>query len=133
VRASFVFGRIPLSASAGEPAVNRMEPVAMFHFPLKGFLITDKNRADLDWSSGSFNWRYRNRLTAERRLTIHSYHPGLAPAQKPSTKAHSQSGLPLAFMQAACCLQARTSNLIRTTSTRTTQERVRTSKKTLPD
>lgn len=59
----------------GKPAVNRMEPVAMFHFPLKGFLITDKNRADIDWSSGSFNWRYRNRLTAERRLTIHSYHP----------------------------------------------------------
>jgi hypothetical protein len=59
----------------GKPAVNRMEPVAMFHFPLKGFLIADKNRADLDWSSGSFNWRYRNRLTVERRLTIHSYHP----------------------------------------------------------
>jgi Protein of unknown function (DUF2490) len=60
----------------GKPAVNRMEPVVMFHFPLKGFLITDKNRADLDWSSASFNWRYRNRLTAERRLTFHSYHPG---------------------------------------------------------
>lgn len=59
----------------GKPAVNRMEPVAMFRFPVKGFLITDKNRADLDWSSGHFNWRYRNRLTAERRLTIHSYHP----------------------------------------------------------
>lgn len=48
----------------------------MFHFPLKGLLITDKNRADLDWAIGSFYWRYRNRLTAERRLTIHSYHPG---------------------------------------------------------
>jgi hypothetical protein len=60
----------------GKPAVNRMEPVVMFHFPLKGFLITDQNRADLDWSSGNFNWRYRNRLTAEHRLTIHSYHPG---------------------------------------------------------
>ena len=59
-----------------KPAVHRLEPVAMFHFPLKGFLITDKNRADLDWSSGRFKWRYRNRLTAERRLTIHSYHPG---------------------------------------------------------
>jgi hypothetical protein len=58
-----------------KPTVNGMEPIAMFHFPLKGFLITDKNRADLDWSVGSFKWRYRNRLTAERRLTIHSYHP----------------------------------------------------------
>lgn len=60
----------------GKPAVNRMQPVVMFHFPLKGFLFTDKNRADLDWSSGAFKWRYRNRLTAERRLTIRSYHPG---------------------------------------------------------
>jgi hypothetical protein len=59
-----------------KPTVNRMEPAATFHFPLKSFLITDKNRADLDWSVGSFSWRYRrNRLTAERRLTIHSYHP----------------------------------------------------------
>src|SRR5271163_2607893 len=60
----------------GKPAVNRMQPFVMFHFPLKGFLITDKNRADLDWSIRSFKWRYRNRLTAERRLTIRSYHPG---------------------------------------------------------
>lgn len=62
--------------SSGKPAVSRMQPVVMFHFPLKGFLITDKNRADLDWSASSFKWRYRNRLTAERRLTIRSYHPG---------------------------------------------------------
>jgi hypothetical protein len=26
----------------GKPAVNRMGPVAMFHFPLKGFLIADR-------------------------------------------------------------------------------------------
>jgi hypothetical protein len=59
------------------PTVNRMEPVAMFHFPLKGrILIIDRNRADLDWSNGSFTWRYRNRFTAERRFTIRSYHPG---------------------------------------------------------
>jgi Protein of unknown function (DUF2490) len=71
----FSFGYRYLQAP-GKPAVNRLEPIAMFHFPLKGFLFTDKNRADLDWSSGSYKWRYRNRLTAERRLTIHSYHPG---------------------------------------------------------
>jgi Protein of unknown function (DUF2490) len=62
--------------ASGKPSVNRFEPIAMFHFPLKGFLITDQNRADLDWSSGNLKWRYRNKLTAERRLTIHSYHPG---------------------------------------------------------
>ena len=60
----------------GKPPVNRMEPFVMFRFPLKGFLMTDKNRADLDWSTDGFKWRYRNRLTAERRLTIRSYHPG---------------------------------------------------------
>jgi hypothetical protein len=38
-------------------------------------LISDRNRADLDWSSGSFAWRYRNRVTLERRVTVRSYHP----------------------------------------------------------
>ena len=60
--------------SPGKPPVNRMEPVATFHFPIRGqILITDRNRADLDWSSGPFTWRYRNRLTLERAFKIHSY------------------------------------------------------------
>jgi hypothetical protein len=43
---------------------------------MKGrILITDRNRGDLDWSKGSFTWRYRNRLTIERRASIGSYHP----------------------------------------------------------
>jgi hypothetical protein len=43
---------------------------------MKGqILISDRNRADLDWQNGKFTWRYRNRLTIERRFTIHSYHP----------------------------------------------------------
>jgi hypothetical protein len=59
-----------------KPSVSRMEPVLTFHFPMKGqILITDRNRGDLDWSKGSFTWRYRNRLTLERRVTIGSYHP----------------------------------------------------------
>ena len=63
--------------SPNKPTVNRMEPVVMFHIPLKDrILITDRNRADLDWSNGGFNWRYRNRLAVERRLSIGSYHPG---------------------------------------------------------
>ena len=28
-------------------------------------LITDRNRFDLDWKSGEFTWRYRNRLQVE--------------------------------------------------------------------
>jgi hypothetical protein len=60
----------------GSPATNRLEPVVTFHFPLKiGFLLIDRNRADLDWKNGGFTWRYRNRLQIERRLTIRSYHP----------------------------------------------------------
>ncbi len=63
--------------SPNKPTVNRLEPVVTFHFPVTGrILVTDRNRADLDWSNGSFTWRYRNRLTVERRFTIHSYHPG---------------------------------------------------------
>jgi hypothetical protein len=55
--------------------INRMEPVLTSHLPLKaGFLISDRNRADLDWTSESFTWRYRNKLTLERTVAIHSYH-----------------------------------------------------------
>jgi Protein of unknown function (DUF2490) len=57
------------------PATNRMEPTLTFHFPLARFLLTDKNRADLDWIKGSFGWRYRNRVQAEKRLRIGGYHP----------------------------------------------------------
>jgi hypothetical protein len=59
----------------GALPINRMEPVVTFHFPLKaGFLITDRNRADLDWTSQSFTWRYRNKLTLERTVAVFSYH-----------------------------------------------------------
>jgi hypothetical protein len=62
--------------SPGKPTVNRLEPVLTFHLPLPArILISDRNRADLDWSSGSFVWRYRNRVTLERRVTVRSYHP----------------------------------------------------------
>ncbi len=62
--------------SPDKSTVNRLEPVATFHFPISGrILITDKNRADLDWSNDNFTWRYRNRLTVERRVAIRSFHP----------------------------------------------------------
>ncbi len=58
------------------PAINRIEPVVTFHFPLKArFLLTDANRADLDWQRGGFSWRYRNRFEIEKALRIGSYHP----------------------------------------------------------
>lgn len=55
--------------------INRMEDVLIFHFPLRaGFLISDRNRADLDWTSESFSWRYRNKFTIERTVAVNSYH-----------------------------------------------------------
>src|SRR5215469_15643859 len=58
------------------PFTNRFEPILTLHIPAPGrLLITDRNRADLDWSKGSYQWRYRNRITIERRVTVHSYHP----------------------------------------------------------
>ena len=65
-----------LLLSPDKPATQRMEPAVISHFPLKAkILVTDRNRADLDWNDGHFTWRYRNRLTLERSLTIRSYHP----------------------------------------------------------
>lgn len=62
--------------SPGKPTINRLEPVVTFHLPLPaGILMSDRNRADLDWSAGSFRWRYRNRVTLERGITIRTYHP----------------------------------------------------------
>jgi hypothetical protein len=57
------------------PLENRMLAVATSHFPLKaGLHLADRNRADLDWKSGIFTWRYRNKLTLERTFAIRSYH-----------------------------------------------------------
>ena len=62
--------------SPGSTATNRWELVATANFPLSGgFLLSDRNRADLDWQSGKeFQWRYRNRLSLERSLKLGSYH-----------------------------------------------------------
>jgi hypothetical protein len=63
-------------AAPGKPSRNRIPLTATSHLPIKAkLLLTDRNRADLDWSSGTFAWRYRNMLSLERTLAIHSYHP----------------------------------------------------------
>lgn len=54
---------------------NRLLAAVTFRLPLTAaILITDRNRADLDWKAGVFNWRYRNKLSLERTFAIHSYH-----------------------------------------------------------
>jgi len=57
------------------PTENRMVLAFTSNFPMKAnFLISDRNRADLDWKKGVFTWRYRNKLTLERTFAIRSYH-----------------------------------------------------------
>jgi Protein of unknown function (DUF2490) len=63
--------------SPDSPPENRLRLDLASNFPMKAnLLISDRNRADLDWQSGKFMWRYRNRLKVERRFTIRSFHPG---------------------------------------------------------
>jgi hypothetical protein len=63
-------------AAPSSPSTNRMELTATSHFPAKpGLLLSDRNRSDLDWSNGSFDWRYRNKLEIEKSVLIRSYHP----------------------------------------------------------
>jgi hypothetical protein len=62
-------------AAPGKPGTNRIPLAVTSHLPIKAkLLLTDRNRADLDWSNGSFTWRYRNMLSLERTVTISSYH-----------------------------------------------------------
>ena len=62
-------------SAPGKPSTNRIPIAATSHLPIKAeLLLTDRNRADLDWSGGTFTWRYRNMLSLERTLAIHSYH-----------------------------------------------------------
>lgn len=59
----------------GQPPTNRFEPYVIVHLPAPGqTLLSDRNRADLDWKSGAFSWHYRNRIDVGRPWKIHSYH-----------------------------------------------------------
>jgi hypothetical protein len=63
--------------SSEQPAIQRLQPIILLHIPFPGrTLLSDRNRADLDWAKGAMHWTYRNRITAERRLSVGSYHPG---------------------------------------------------------
>lgn len=54
---------------------NRAVESATTHLPLFArILLTERNRFDLDWKNGAFTWRYRNKVTLERAISIHSYH-----------------------------------------------------------
>jgi hypothetical protein len=62
-------------SAPGKPGTNRIPIAVTSHLPLTArLLLTDRNRADLDWSNGNFTWRYRNMLSLERTEAIRSYH-----------------------------------------------------------
>lgn len=55
------------------PNENRVILQLTPRFPLPwSLLLSDRNRSDLRWISGKFNWRYRNRLALERSFRIGS-------------------------------------------------------------
>lgn len=54
---------------------NRAVEAVTFRLPVRSrLLLTDRNRADLDWQNGRFTWRYRNKLQLQRTFAIRSYH-----------------------------------------------------------
>ncbi len=56
------------------PSTNRFEPYITINVGTKGrFMISDKNRADLDWQNGDLSWHYRNRITVERPFKHQNY------------------------------------------------------------
>lgn len=96
--------------SSVQPNINRLQPIVLLHVPFPGrTLVTDRNRFDLDWSRRAFNWTYRNRVTAERRVTIHSYHPG--PYIAAETTYQSQFGKWSITRLFAGCLWPLTKNI----------------------
>ncbi|MGZ4165068.1 MAG: DUF2490 domain-containing protein [Tumebacillaceae bacterium] len=69
---SFGYRYVPSFHAA---AVNRVITQATFNLPLKDkLLISDRNRGELNFSNGTMDWRYRNRLTMQRQIAVHSYH-----------------------------------------------------------
>lgn len=62
--------------SPDKPHVERLELAITPRWPLFArILLSDRNRADLDWEKNQLTWRYRNRVQFERRLRVGSYHP----------------------------------------------------------
>jgi Protein of unknown function (DUF2490) len=62
-------------SAPNSPSTNRVIVAATSHLPIKAdLLFSDTNRADLDWSNGTFAWRYRNRPSLQRTFAVHSYH-----------------------------------------------------------
>lgn len=60
--------------SAATAPENRILLEASPRFPLAWkIVLTDRSRGDLRMIAGDFSWRYRNRLSVERAVFLHSY------------------------------------------------------------
>jgi len=65
-----------LVLSPSKPDIQRLRLEFTSNLPLFAkAVVTDRNRADLDWSRGQFTWRYRNRVKVQRAFAIGSYKP----------------------------------------------------------
>ena len=64
--------------AAGSPSENRILLMATSNVPLKTALaVFDRNRLEVNFKNGNTYWRYRNRVTLQRTITVHDYHPSL--------------------------------------------------------
>jgi len=64
--------------SPGNYTENRILLMATPNLPLKGYLlVSDRNRLEINFKNGNTFWRYRNRVTLQRTITLGSYHPSL--------------------------------------------------------
>lgn len=56
------------------PDENRAIESMTFHLPIiLRVLLSDRNRADLDWQAGTFTWRYRNKLVADKNMSVSTF------------------------------------------------------------
>src|SRR5579871_1551398 len=116
------------------PQINRMQPMLTAHFPLKaGFLLVDRNRADLDWQSGGFTWRNRNKATIERTVAIFSYHFIPYVAAEPYHTQQYEKWSTTALYAGALFPTGKHLNLVVTTNMKTTPERGRINSVTILD
>jgi hypothetical protein len=63
-----------ITAPDTSPKNRAIEAVTLRFPPGAGFLLSDRNRGEMDWQNGDFSWRYRNKLKLERTFSARSYH-----------------------------------------------------------
>lgn len=57
------------------PVKHRSQNSITLHIPIGArLLLIERNQADLNWQSGDLTWRYRNKVTLQRSIAIHTYH-----------------------------------------------------------